>query len=350
MIPDFLLVYNMLFKIPCVNIRLLLMRLLLLVLFVMPGIAFGQFLSEDNVVARLKNGPLPEEIMSKRAVVLYNTAISEQEINTIHETFVRTGIDAVAYFEADRVLAGGDAEKAFSKYFNRREITCLIFIQKKPAVFSCSITLYNGNADFVNPGQTAWTVQAPGLSQLMNELYRSALSTYQKKNFLINEVAETQLPVRILEGQRNETFAYDLKVDNMAVPKFSDSLATQQLAEIFKAYPLRYQLTDNTISDKDLRNKGFLYVLCVVHGRSGVVKEHLGYPVNKSESAFVSVTYPGTEMQLKNIPADTEVYKFYVRHIDSGNVFLSTKWDADTSWQQALQNFIKGMKAEMKLN
>jgi hypothetical protein len=27
-----------------------------------------------------------------------------------------------------------------------------------------------------------------------------------------------------------------------------------------------------------------------------------------------------------------------------GNVFLSTKWDADTSWQQALQNFIKGTK------
>ncbi len=326
------------------------MRLLLLVLLVLPGITRAQFLSEGNLIARLKSGALPEEIMNKRSVVFYSSGITEQEINTIHETFVRTGIDAVAYFEADRVLAGGDVEKAFNKYFNKREISCIIFIQKKTTGFSCFITLYNGKADFVNPEQTAWTISASGLSQLMNEIYRSALSTYQKKNLLINEVAETELPVKILEGIRYENYSYDLKVDNLAVPMFSDSLATQQLVEIFKTYPLRYQLTDNTIADKDLRNKGFLYVLCMVHGRSSVVKELLGYPVNTSESAFVSVTYPGTEMQLKNIPADTEVYKFYVRHIDSGNVYLSTKWDADTSWQQALQNFIKGMKAEMKLN
>lgn len=338
------------FKIPCANIRLVMMRLLLLVLLVLPGITCAQFLSEENLIARLKSGALPEEIMSKRSAIFYSPGITDQEINTIHETFVRTGIDAVAYFEADRVLAGGDVEKAFNKYFNKREISCIIFIQKKATGFSCSITLYNGKADFVNAGQAAWTINASSLSQLMNEIYRSALSTYQKKNLLINEVAETELPVKILEGIRYENYSYDLKVDNLAVPRFTDSLATQQLAEIFKTYPLRYQLTDNTIADKDLRNKGFLYVLCVVHGRSSVVKELLGYPVNKSESAFVSVTYPGTEMQLKNIPADTEVYKFYIRHIDSGNVYLSTKWDADTSWQQALQNFIKGMKAEMKLN
>ena len=344
------MVYNTLFKIPCVNIRLLMMRLLLFVLFLLHGTTYAQFLSEENVIARLKSGLLPEEIMIKRSAVLYSTAITEQEISTIHETFVRTGIDAVAYFEAGRVLAGGDAEKAYSKYFNKREISCIIFIQKKSTGFSCSITLYNGKPDFVNPGQPAWSIQASTLSQLMNEIYRSALSTYQKKNLLINDVAETGLPVKNLEGLRYETYAYDLKVDNMAVPKFTDSLATQQLAEILKTYPLRYQLTDNTIADQDLRTKGFLYVLCVVHGRSSVVKELLGYTVNKSESAFVSVTYPGTEMQLKNIPADTEVYKFYVRHIDSGNVYLSSKWDADTSWQQALQNFIKGIKAEMKLN
>lgn len=342
--------YNTLFKIPCVNIRLLMMRLLLVVLIVLPGFTRAQFLSEENVIARLKTGPLPEEVMNKRSAVLYSTTLTEQEINTIHETFVRTGIDAVGYFETDRVLAGGDVEKAYSKYFNKREISCIVFIHKKSTGFSCSITVYNGKPDFVNPGQVAWSIQASSLAQLMNEIYRSALNTYQKKNLLINEVAETQLPVKILEGLRNETFAYDLKVDNMAVPKFTDSLATQQLAEILKTYPLRYQLTDNTIADKDLRTKGFLYVLCVVHGRSSVVKELLGYTVNKSESAFVSVTYPGAEMQLKNIPADTEVYKFYVRHIDSGNVFLSSKWDADTSWQQALQNFIKGIKAEMKLN
>jgi hypothetical protein len=331
--------------------RLSSMRFVVFLLLVAPLYCMGQFISEETVIASLKSGAMPEEVVGKRSVVLHSYTLTEAEINVIHENFVRTGIDVVGYFESDRVLGGGDVEKAYSKYFTKREITCLIFIQKKATGFTCSITLYNGKSNFVNAGQNAWSVQASTLSQVMNEIYRTALSSYRKKNLLIGDVAETSLPVTIIEGTRNETFAYDLKVDNMAVPKFNDSTAEKELAEIFKSYPLRYQLTENTISDRDLRNKGYLYVLCVVHTRSKTAKELLGYPVGKSESAFVSVTFPDDgQVQLKNIPADTPVYKFYARHIDSGNVFLSTKWDADTSWQQALQNFIRGLKAEMKLN
>lgn len=326
------------------------MRFVLLVLCLLPCVVKAQFLSEEVLIARLKSSAIPEEVMSKRSIVLHTSTITPKEITVIHEGLIRAGIDAVAYFESDRILAGGDAEKAHHKYLTRREISCVVFVQKKSSGFICYLTLYNGKPDFVNVGQAAWSMQASTLSQLMNEIYRSALSSFQKKNLLINEVAETDLPVKVIEGTRSETYAYDLKIDNLAVPTFTDSAATQELSGLFKTYPLRYQLVDNAIADKDLRNKGFLYVLCVAHGRSGIVKELLGYSVNQSESAFVSVTYPGTEMQLKNIPAETEVYKFYVRHIDSGNVYLSTKWDADTSWQQALQNFIKGMKAEMKLN
>lgn len=351
MIQVFLSAFDTLLKILPALHRLSMMRFILVVFLLVPSVGNAQFLSEGTIISRLRTGAIPEEIMSKRSVVLHSASVTPQEVSAIHEGLIRAGIDAVAYFETDRVLAGGDSEKAYNKYFTRREVTCFVFIQKKSSGFSCYITLYNGRADFVNQDQTAWTTQASTLSQLLNDIYRSVLSTYQKKNLLINDAAETGLPVRVVEGARSETFQYDLKVDNLAVPKFNDSTATKELAGIFKSsYPLRYQLTDNTIADKDLRNKGFLYVLCVVHVRSAVAKDILGYPVTKSESAFVSVTYPSTEMQLKNIPADTEVYKFYVRHIDSGNVFLGTKWDADVTWQQALTNFIRGMKAEMKLN
>lgn len=326
------------------------MRFVLFVLCLLPCLANAQFLSEGVLISRLKSGAIPQEIMSKRSVVFHSASVTSQEITTIHEGLVRAGIDAVAYYETDRILAGVDSEKAYNKYFTRREISCIVFIQKKSNGFSCYLTLYNSKPDFVSDGQIAWSTQASTLSQLMNDIYRSALSTYQKKNLLINDVAETGLPVKVIEGQRSETFQYDLKVDNLAVPKFTDSTSAKDLAEIFKSYPLRYQLTDITTADKDLRNKGFLYVLCFIHARSGIAKDVLGYSVTKSESAFVSVTYPGADMQLKNIPADTEVYKFYVRHIDSGNVFLGTKWDADVTWQQALNNFIRAMKADMKLN
>lgn len=329
--------------------RLHSMRLLVLIAVLFPVIGSAQTLTENIILARLKNGPLPEAVMSRRSVVLHSSAITSKEITTIHENLIRTGIDAVAYFETEKVLAGGDAEKAYSKYFTRREIACLIFIQKKSNGFSCSITPYNGKADFVDNGQAVWSKESATLPALMNDIYRTALSSYKKENLLINDVAETDLPVKVIEGNRNELFPYDLKVDNLAVPAFNDTAATKELESLFKTYPLRYQVTGNTMTDRELRNKGFLYVVCVVYGRSAVAKEVLGYTVNRSETAFVSVTYPETNMQLKNIPADVPVYKFYVRHIDSGNVFLGNKWDADTTWQQALQNFIKGLKQEFKL-
>jgi hypothetical protein len=93
-----------------------------------------------------------------------------------------------------------------------------------------------------------------------------------------------------------------------------------------------------------------LYVVCFVHTRGAIARELLGYDMSKSESAIVSVTYPDNQQQLKNISSNTTVFKFYFKHIDSGNVFFGTKWDADLTWQQALINQLKGMKTELRLN
>jgi hypothetical protein len=70
----------------------------------------------------------------------------------------------------------------------------------------------------------------------------------------------------------------------------------------------------------------------------------------KAESAIVSITYPQDEPVLRNIGANEQVYKFYFKHIDSGNVYLGSKWDADLNWYDALSNQLKGLKKEMKIN
>jgi hypothetical protein len=51
--------------------------------------------------------------------------LSEKEVHAVQESFQRTGIDAVAYFELDMLMAGKDVTKAFADYLNRREV--LIF-------------------------------------------------------------------------------------------------------------------------------------------------------------------------------------------------------------------------------
>ncbi len=327
------------------------MKLLLPILLSVPLFCGAQIFTEETLLARLKSGGnITEDALSKRSVVLHSHSVTSNQLVSIHESLVRTGFDAVAYFKIDGVLAGGDVAQSYAEYFTKREISSLIVIQKLTTGYTIYITPFNGKEGFVNPNQPTWSAQSPSLNEALNIVYRAALASNKKKNLLINEIPEVDLPVRVIDGERAEMFGFDLKVDKLAVPNFEDPELDKKLDELFKTYPFPYQLTNHTVPDKELRAQGFLYVLCFVYTRSSIAKELLGYPVSKSESAFVSVTYPNGQLQLKTITADTPVYKFYVRHIDSGNVFLGTKWDAETTWEQAIQNFIKGFKVELRIN
>jgi hypothetical protein len=184
---------------------------------------------------------------------------------------------------------------------------------------------------------------------LLKIVYRSS-SSLERSNYLINDFPETELPVQIVRGRRSEFYAIDLKVDQLAVPKTGNESIDKELELIVGNYPFKYQLTEPTVSEKELRAKGFFYIVSYVHARGSVIRQMLGYDVSKVESAYVSVTYPNGQSQLKNIPADVPVYKFYFKHIDSGNIFLGTKWDADVTWQKALTNYIAAFKAELGVN
>jgi len=314
--------------------------------------AFAQFsMDEKTWLERLDlNGGLPEKLLSTRSVVFYDYTLSEKELVDVQQSFQRTGIDAVAYFELDMLMAGKDVTKAFSEYFVKREIINLLFIEKDEQGFRIIATFYNGKESVIDQKQVAWSKANSNLSEALKDLFRTA-SSQKKQNLLINDAPEMGLQINPIGGNRNEFFAIDLKVDPLAVPKTGDELVDKQLEEIFRMhYPLKYKMTEPGTSEKDLRKQGLLYVVCWIHTRGNVAKDLLGYDMSKSESALVSVTYPENQQQLKNISSNTPVYKFYFKHIDSGNVFFGTKWDADLTWEQALLNQLKGMKAELRLN
>ena len=69
----------------------------------------------------------PSDILSSRAVVLHDYKFSDKELDEIQKAFQQIGIDAVAYFETDVVLAGKDVTKAFAEYFVTRQVRYLIF-------------------------------------------------------------------------------------------------------------------------------------------------------------------------------------------------------------------------------
>jgi hypothetical protein len=314
--------------------------------------AFGQLpLNEQQLLSRVNPGlTLPEKLLATKAAVFYPVNVTVKELEMMQVSFQKSGIDAVAYFETDLLTAGRDVAAALARYLISREIENLILVQKIENGFTLIIGQFNHKANFFEAGQPVWSTQNQSLEELLRILYKATASSLKKENFLINDFPETGLTVHPIEGKRNEFYAVDLKVDPLAVPRFGNEEMDRQLEEIMKTYPFKYTLTDPNLSEADLRKRGLLFVLRFVHARAKIAKSVMGYDMAKSETAVVSITYPEAEPQLKNIPANTEVYKFYFKHIDSDNVFLGTKWDADTTWQQALINQIKALRIELRIN
>jgi hypothetical protein len=295
-------------------------------------------------------GAMPEKLLSTRTAVFYDYALSPKELKNLQDYFQRTGIDAVVYFELDMLVAGRDVTRAFADYMVRREVANLFFVEKNDADYRITCTLFNGKETVVDKSQKAWSIRNPIFLEMVKTVYRQA-STQPRNNLLINPEPETGLSVNPISGKRNEFYAIDAKVDPLAVPMTGDPVVDAELEKIFaENYSLKYKLTPAGTSEKDLRKQGLLYVICVVRTRDAVAKELLGYEVKGSETEFTSTTYPDALPLAKNIAANTSVYKFYFKHIDSQNTFLGTKWDADETWQQALLNQLRGMKAELRLN
>jgi hypothetical protein len=309
-------------------------------------------LDESQFIARLKTGsPLPEKLLSSRTAVFYTYSMTMKELETIQKSFSRTGIDAVVYLEADLVGSGRDVSVSLAGYLNKREITNIALIRKNETGYVLYFTEYNQKANLVEQNQGAWTLQNKALDVLLTEVYRIAANSLKRDNMLINEYPELDMPLNPINGKRSEFYAIDLKVDMLAVPKWGNEADDKELEEIMKQYPYKYKLTEAGLSENELRKQGYLYVLRFIKTRDKLAKTILGYDMTKSQSAIVSVVYNNetAEPQLKNIPANNVVYKFYFKHIDSGNVFLGTKWDADETWQQAILNQLKGFKVEFKV-
>jgi hypothetical protein len=305
---------------------------------------------EQELFSKLKAGSaLPEKLLSTRSVVFYPYTMTAKELEQIQSYFQRAGIDAVIYLENDLLAAGRDVSVALAQYLNAREISHIIILQKVDG-YAMYAAEYNKMADLFKAEQVAWYKKERSLEVLLQGLLRLANNSLKKENMLINDYPELAMPLNIFAGRRSEFFAIDLKVDPLAVPKFGDEAMDRELEEIMKSYPYKYKLTEPGLSEAQIRKDGSYYVLRYVFARDKAAHNLLGYEAAKSQSAIVSVTYPEDKPQLKNIPANTPVYKFYFKHIDSGNVFLGTKWDADVSWQQALINQIKAFKAELKIN
>jgi len=312
--------------------------------------AQAQIATEKEAVLRKLNyvDVVPEGLLSKRAIVLFDETISKKELEETQKAFQQTGIDAVAYLVTDHVLAGPDPVKVFTTYLNNRAIDFLIFFEKEKS-YSLTFTRYNYTRDLVDNSAAAWKNSNSTLSELLISVFRLAISNQKKQNLLINDYPETGVALKYFIGRRNETYTSDAVSFKIAVPKFGDEKADAELEQILKEhFPVKYELVDPKLEERELGNRGFRTVLRFVHTRGSVAKEILDYDLSQLANSLTTVYFVNGEADLKTIPANQTIYKFYVKHIEYGNIFLGKGWDADITWQDALKNHLQAMRESLK--
>ncbi len=332
-------------------IRLFKKKVLLLVTLLIGFAATAQpDFEKDILLSRLAyKEVVPADLLATRSVVLFDQGITQKDLEEAQTAFQQTGIDAEAYFNCDDVLAGVDPEKAFSTLLNVRQISFLIFFSKEKNEYSLTFVPYNGKGDLISVSAPAWKQKGPVLREVLLTIYRLTISNQKKKNFLINDLPETDISLRYFTGRRNETYTAMVKSFRVAVPKFGNDRADTALVQMLKQYfPVKYELVDPELDDRELERRGFITVLRFVHTRGRVAKKILDYDLTQMASSIASVMVVNGEAQIKTIPAEESVYKFYIKHLEYGNIFLGNKWDADQSWQVALANHLQLMRLELK--
>lgn len=336
-------------------------------------------------------GNLPETIRSGKTVVLVNTTkvlpdqafgkSAEPMINEAHKVFVEAGIDVVGYYNSREVLAGRDSQYGFSEAWKKREIKNIILItkadfqQKKKVVTRYVIlaTTFNEEPSFFTNGQVGWKVQNKDFSKALSKL-ASAANRYEKKNLLINDAPEYFDDVKMVWGEHVEGYLTDLDFGKLAVPKFEivdipnpkpsgliNNLVEKQaeesnvlnaknnqiLAEKMKTYGYEYELVDPSLTEAELAKQGFSYILLRLYAPGVGIKRLLNYKESSRES-YTTQIFNNGKVTLRTIPANGLVYKYYIKHLRTGNVYLGPKWDADETWTDALDHMLYNVRVEMK--
>lgn len=309
-------------------------------------------IEETAIVSKLNfTNTIPAELLSARCIVLYQNTFTNTELEETQTYFQQTGIDAVAYFDIARVLAGYDLRKAFSSYFTSRTIKYLILLQKNEKGFQYIFCPYSGNKELIDKTNACWKQESATLNELLRTIYRFSVSNLKKQNFLINDIPEMDISIKVFTGRIDEKFSEEVKIFKTAIPKFGNAQEDAELEAYLKQnFPVKYELVDAPIDEAALFSKGFRTILRSVHVHGKLAKDILGYDATQVARSLATTVYVNNEAQIKTIPADQPIYKFYFRSIEYGNIFLGKKWDADIRWQDALRNHIQALKIDLKIN
>ncbi len=332
-------------------------------------------------------GSLPETIRSGKTIVLVNTTkvLPTNQIKPLvqeaHKVFYKAGIDVVGYYNFKQVFAGRDSQYGFSEAWKKREVKNIIVLSrvvfkkknKELTRYVVLATPFNRKASIFSNGQPGWKAQGKDFDKVLGKV-ATAANKYERKNLLMNDHPEYFNDVKMVWGEHVEGYLTDLNFGKLAVPRFKtiaipnpkpagsiNNLVAEQvtaanrlhernnkvLEEKMKGYDYAYELVDPDISDIELSKNGFSYVLLRLYAPGIDIKRLLNYKLDESQENYTTQIYKNGQLTLRSIPAYGMVYKYYIKHLRSGNIYLGPKWDADETWSEALDHMLYNVRVEM---
>ncbi|MEQ9437699.1 MAG: hypothetical protein RIG62_01580 [Cyclobacteriaceae bacterium] len=308
---------------------------------------------------------LPETVMYTKTMVLVDAPrqISRDEswetfAEKAHRIFQEAGIDAVAYYHLQDAQAGRDVSGILTEQLVKRNIKNVILLSYAPQERSAQrvgllITTFNEKASFVSPDQSAYMLTGNDWEAMLEQFGKFVLrNRYETQNFLISDFPEFFTGAgNVVKGRRAEGFAQDLKLDKLAVPRMDGEGAsaapqlasndtsqllsgnTNPLTRTMEAYPYEYGLVDPSTEEDQIRQDGYQFILLRLHSTEKNLRTMLGYEAQKGETPDNT----------------TPVYKYYIKHIYTGDVYLGNAWDTAPTWEEALQNHLQHLRSDFNI-
>lgn len=333
---------------------------------------------------------LPQTLRNKRTVVFVSAegkATDDKQLKDwkdisafSHRYFREAGIDAVAYFSMFEVFSGDDPERMFAERLSQRGVENLIILRRMPyegkLQYVLLVTPFAGDGNYMENGQKAFIASSPNLEPLLKQFVNTAKnSSSTMANFLILEKPEYFGASNIITGEKFLRYNADLKLDKLAIPQFMsvdlpgsvpESEENRKVVnalekmneqagknnELLKAtmayYPFEYKVADfSKIEERQIRLDGYQFVLLKLRGPASTLREMLGYETEGD--TYTTTVWQNGEKVSKEIPADETVFKYYIKHIFTGDVYMGSEWDASTTWEEALRNHISNLRHDLKV-
>lgn len=318
-----------------------------------------QGFSQEGLPFFNNSNQLPEDLLSKRAVVFMNVNSLnwEEEAQKIHNSFIKIGIDAVAYYALSDIMSGEDATSAFYSDITQRSIENMLIVHQSGRNFEFYATKIPEEGGFFQNDMRAFFMQAATLKDLGINLEKSVnKSDLERENFLIIDIPETFKRTNVIKSRRVVGFNPDIRIDKLAVPKFESSImddmnvekANAELDSIMgRHYPFKYGLVEPNLTTEEMISEGYLMVLKKLQNNGESLSRMLGYNLGEEETILISER-KGENAKMMKYGIEQHVHKYYIQQLYTKDTYLGNPWDAGKTWQEALINHIENLKAKLR--